>query len=239
MNLQALANNLTSGSAGGLVAFGIAFFGGILAGFGPCVLPMLPAVFGYVTGTAQNGIEGQTISGGLFKKNILLSAIFVLGMSTTFALLGAAAGFVGHALFLGAWATYAVAGICAVIGLQMLGIISIPVDRINTFLPTRRPEKKGFIGAFFFGALFGLVASPCSTPILAAIATIAVTMGSVGKGAALLFVFGLGKGIPLLIIGLASGSLSLMKSFSRYAAMITKFGGVSLIIAAFYLVWIA
>jgi cytochrome c biogenesis protein CcdA len=46
VSVESLATNLTSGSAGGIAAFGVAFLGGLVAGFGPCVLPMLPAVFG-------------------------------------------------------------------------------------------------------------------------------------------------------------------------------------------------
>jgi cytochrome c-type biogenesis protein len=87
--------------------------------------------------------------------------------------------------------------------------------------------------------LFGVVASPCSTPILAAIATIAATTGSAVKGAALLFVYGLGKGVPLLLLGMASGSLTFMRSLSRAASVLTKIGGVGLIGASAYLIWIA
>lgn len=82
-------------------------------------------------------------------------------------------------------------------------------------------------------------ASPCSTPILAAIATIAATTGSIGKGAALLFVYGLGKGVPLLLLGLTSGSLSLMRSMSKATPLLTKVGGIGMIGAGAYLVWIA
>ncbi len=87
-----------------------------------------------------------------------------------------------------------VAAICVVLGLQMLGAINLPFDALNRFLPNTRPERRGFVGAFLFGILFGVVASPCSTPILAAIATIAAARGSVPQGALLLFVYGLGQG---------------------------------------------
>lgn len=121
----------------------------------------------------------------------------------------------------------------------MMGVIQLPFDVLNRFLPNKRPERRGFVGAFLFGILFGVVASPCSTPILAAIATIAATRGSVAQGAVLLFVYGLGKGVPLLLLGLASGSLSLMRSLSRATGVLTKVGGAALIGAAAYLVWLA
>jgi len=237
VNIESFASQLTTGSLGTAAAFGIAFLGGIVAGFGPCVLPMLPAVFGYVTGQVAEtpGISPRTA----WRRGLALSATFVLGMSLLFASIGAAAAMLGRALFVGAWAYYVVAAICVVLGLQMMGVIQLPFDALNRFLPSRRPERRGFVGALLFGILFGVVASPCSTPILAAIATIAATRGSVAQGALLLFVYGLGKGVPLLLLGLASGSLSIMRSLSLATGVLTKVGGAALIGAAAYLVWLA
>jgi len=86
----------------------------------------------------------------------------------------------------GAWAYYVIAAACVVIALQMLEVITLPIDRFNTLLPVKRPERRGILGALVFGVLFGLVVSPCSTPILAAIAAIAATTGSAAKGGALI-----------------------------------------------------
>lgn len=238
MNIDALATQLTSGAAAGAAAFGIALLGGLIAGFGPCVLPMLPAVFGYVTGMVVRD-PAEESSKTLLVRGLGLSAVFVLGMSAVFAAIGALAGLLGRALLLGAWAYYAVAAICVVIALQMLGVINLPVDRFNALLPTRKPERRGWIGALLFGMIFGLIATPCSTPILAAVATIAATTGSAVKGGALLFVYGLGKGVPLLLLGVASGSLGIMRKLSRATPVLTKIGGVGLLAAAAYVVWIA
>ncbi len=237
MSAETFAQQLTAGSLGGLAAVGVAFVGGLVAGFGPCVLPMVPAVFGYVTGRLGDG--GRQPSRNTAGRALLLSAVFVLGMSLVFSAIGAAAGLVGHAILVGSWAYYAVAAVCAVIGLQMLGAIDLRLDRLNRFLPQRRPERGGFIGALLFGMLFGVVATPCSTPILAAIATLAAAGGSAAKGAGLLFVYGLGKGVPLMLLGAASGSLVFVRSLSRYASVLAKLGGVAMLAAAAYLVWLA
>ncbi|MDP2234018.1 MAG: cytochrome c biogenesis CcdA family protein [Actinomycetota bacterium] len=237
MSIESLASQLTGGSLGIVAAFGIAFLGGMVAGFGPCVLPMLPAVFGYVTGQVAEtpGISQRSA----WRKGLALSATFVPGMSLLFAAIGAAAALLGRALLVGAWAYYVVAAICVVLGLQMMGAINLPFDALNRFVPNTRPERRGFLGAFLLGIVFGVVASPCSTPILAAIATIAATRGSVPEGALLLFVYGLGKGVPLILLGLASGSLVVMRSLSRATGVLTKIGGAALIGAAAYLVWLA
>ena len=67
----------------------------------------------------------------------------------------------------------------------------------------------------------------------------AAARGSAVQGAVLLFVYGLGKGVPLMLLGLASGSLVLMRSLSRATGVLTKIGGVALLGAAGYLVWLA
>ena len=238
MNIEFLGERIVSGAASGPAAFGIAFLGGVIAGFGPCILPMIPAVFGYITGSVGRG-ESEGVKTAAPVRGLVLSVVLVLGMSLVFSAIGAAAGLLGHALILGAWAYYAAAAVCVVIALQMLEVIHLPVDRLNALLPVQRPERRGLVGALLFGMLFGLVASPCSTPILAAIATLAAASASAGKGAALLFVFGVGKGVPLLLLGVASGSLGFVRRVSTVVPALTKIGGVGLLIAAAYLVWIA
>ena len=235
--MEAFAERLASGAIVGPAAFGLALLGGLVAGFGPCILPMVPAVFGYITGTVAGADESVPQAAPL--RALSLTAVFVVGMSLVFAVIGALAGFIGRALILGAWANYLAAAICVVIALQLLEVIALPIERLNALLPVRRPERRGFAGAFLFGMLFGLVASPCATPILAAIATLAAASGNAVRGAALLFVYGLGKGVPLLLIGVASGSLAFMRRFSKASVALSKIGGLGLLVAAAYLVWIA
>lgn len=238
MNVGTIASRLAAGDVGGIAAFLAAFAGGLVAGLGPCVLPTLPAVFGYVTGTVSCDPAGEPpkVRLGL---GLGLSAVFVLGMSLVFVAIGALAAVVGHALMFGTWAHYLVAAACVAIAFQMLGIVDLRVDRLNRVLPTHRPPYRGFAGALLFGMLFGLVASPCSTPVLAAIATIAATTGSAVRGGALLFVYGLGKGVPPLALGIASGSFGVMRRMPGATPWLTRLGGAGLLGAAAYLSWTA
>lgn len=237
MSLESLAVDLTGGALSLPAAAAVSFGGGVLAGFGPCVLPMLPAVFGYITGNLGED-DGDSASRSPLR-GLALALAFVLGMSLVFAAIGAAAGLLGRALLIGSWGYYLAAAVCAALGLQMLGVVELPFDALNRWLPLRRPERRGFGGALLFGMLFGLVASPCSTPILAAIATLAAMSGNAAEGGGLLFLYGLGKGVPLLLIGVASGSLAFMRSASRLTPGLNKVGGVVLLAAAAYLVWLA
>ena len=125
------------------------------------------------------------------------------------------------------------------IGLQMLGVINLPFDRLNRCLPIKRPERRGFVGALLFGMLFGLVASPVLDAHPRGHRDDRCHARPVPQGALLLFVYGFGKGVPLMLLGLAAGSLTVMRSLSRATGALTKIGGVALIGAAAYLVWIA
>ncbi|PKQ16998.1 MAG: hypothetical protein CVT67_02310 [Actinobacteria bacterium HGW-Actinobacteria-7] len=235
--IESFAAQLSEGTITGVAAFGVAFAGGLVAGFGPCVLPMLPAIFGYVTGQVA---ETPDLSArAAWGRGLALSATFVLGMSLVFAAIGAVAGALGHALLMTSAGYWVAAAVCTLLGLHLLGVVDLHFDALNRFFPAVRSKRTGFLGALLLGMLFGAVASPCSTPILAAIATIAAMRGSVALGALLLFVYGLGKGVPLMLLGVASGSLVLMRRLSRVTGALTKLGGAGMIVAAAYLIWLA
>ncbi len=217
-------------------SFPLAFLGGVIAGFGPCVLPMIPALFAYLTGHLP---EAETADLQLATARSLgLATLFVLGLATTSAGIGVIAALVGHAVLIGRWAYWIVAGICLLMGLQLLEVISLRIWGLDRWV-THRPRAGGTAGAFLFGLLFGLVATPCATPVLAVIATLAAMSGDVIVGAGLLFVYGIGKGVPLLLVALFSGFVLGMKGFSRVTAWMSRVGGAVLIGLSAYLVWIA
>ncbi len=233
---ETLAQNLAAGGLGPVQLL-VAFAGGLLAGFGPCVLPMMPAVFGYITGTVAGSAETDSRRPG-YLQGLVLAGAFVLGMSAVFTVIGAAAGLLGRAILITGWASYLVAAICVVLGLHLLGAIRLPLDRLNRRAVTQ-PRRSGLLGAATLGVLFGLVASPCSTPVLAVIATLAAAGKDPATGALLLFIYGLGKGVPLMLIGIASGTVPALRSLSRFTPAFTRLGGVGLIVAAGYLTFTA
>lgn len=118
------------------------------------MLAAIPLIIGYVGGYSE----------GNRKKAALFSLVFVLGLSITFTLLGAAASAMGHFLgFMGRWLYIGLAVIAVLMGLQLMGIVSIPLP----FQKTRSVKAKALTGAFLLGLLTGTVSSPCATPILA------------------------------------------------------------------------
>lgn len=207
----------------------LVFAGGVLTSIGPCNMAMIPLIIGYVGGS-------RDLSRG---RSFMLSAAFATGLALTFMLLGVIVSFVGGLVGAGhKWFYYVVAGICILIGLQLLGLIHLPMP---DFLADQRQRMKwrGAPGALALGLVSGLVASQCATPVLAAILTYVMAEGAVAYGALLLFVYALGRGVPIVAAGTFTGALKQLRAFGRWSSALEKVSGVIVIAVGLYLVWLA
>jgi len=175
-----------------LLAFGAVFLAGVLSSASPCVLATIPLVVGFVGG----------YSDGDRWKAFRYSLTFILGLSLTFTAFGAAAGLLGtmFGTLGGPW--YLIAGIIAlVMGGQLMGLYEIR-------LPIRRdfkPKRGGLAGSFLLGLFFGIVSSPCATPVLVVLLTVVATKGQVFYGIALLFCYAIGHCLLMLFAGTFTG----------------------------------
>ena len=175
-----------------LAAFGAVFLAGVISSASPCVLATIPLVVGFVGGYA----DGDRL------KAFRYSLAFVLGLSLTFTAFGAAAGLLGtmFGTLGGPW--YLIAGsIALVMGGQMMGLYEIR-------LPIRRdfkPKQGGIVGSFLLGLFFGVVSSPCATPVLVVLLTLVAGKGQVLYGVALLFCYAIGHCLLMLFAGTFTG----------------------------------
>jgi cytochrome c-type biogenesis protein len=135
--------------------------------------------------------------------------------------------------FIGGWLYIILAVIAVVMGLQLMGVISIPLP----FQKTREVKTKGLIGALLLGLLTGTVSSPCATPVLAVILAYVSTQGDILYGGSLLFVYALGHCALIFVAGLSVeltesvvGSKG-VKNLSLYAK---KLSGALLVIVGVY-----
>jgi cytochrome c-type biogenesis protein len=207
----------------------LVFLGGVLTSIGPCNLATIPLIVGYVGGS-------HDISR---RRAFVLSSAFAVGLAITFMLLGIAAALLGAWLGSGSrWWYYLVAAVCFVIGLNMLGVIPINLPMMFGGL-RERIGLKGVAGALALGLVSGLVASQCATPVLAAILTYVMLKGALIYGATLLFVYALGRGVPVVLAGTFTGALKGMQAMGRYSSLIEKASGVIVIVVGFYFLWIA
>lgn len=107
-----------------------------------------------------------------------------------------------HVGQVGTYWYFVVAVILMVMGLQLSGMINLKLGgNAQRFLP----QRTGLIGAMILGALFGLVLSPCVSPVLAVILTLAAVKGEVAYGSSLLFAYALGQGTLVILAGTFTG----------------------------------
>jgi len=209
-------------STGGLTILILVFLGGIMTSLSPCILSMLPVMLGYI-----GGLEKPTKI-----KGFITSVSFVLGLAVTFAILGIVASLLGKAFGqIGSSWLYIIGLFSIIMGLQLIGVININLPGLKAM-----PEKKGgFLGSFGVGLLFGLVASPCATPVLAVLMTYVAVQGVLWYGALLLFIYGLGHGLPLIIAGTFTAVLKSLPRLKRWSHYITYLSGGLLIMMGLYL----
>lgn len=214
---------------GSLLTYALVFLGGIITSIGPCNLASIPLVMAYVGG-------GSQIQRG---RAFALSLSFAVGLALTFMLLGVVASLLGG--LLGGWRgwSYLLAGVCFLIGLHMLGAFSLPIPAWFSDLPTRI-SLRGLPGALALGLAFGLVASQCATPVLAAIlTTVMAHQDGLAYGALLLFVYALGRGVPVVAAGTFAGALRGLHGLGPWSSRIEQASGVVILGVGLYLLWSA
>ena len=229
--LEHLANSLEQSLATlSPVAVLLAVAGGMLTGFNPCTYPTIPVLIGLL------GADGEPRTRW---RPLALAATFVAGLGLTYALLGAALSTVGRSLGLSqtVW-QYAVATVCLVFGLGWAGVLQL---NFRTIMPAEsyRPKAGSFVGALALGLLFGLVASPCATPILAVILSVSAAQGTPLFGAVLLFAYAVGHGLPLLLIGACAGFATRLHAAGETMERIQRISGWLMVAVAGYLLWTA
>ena len=202
---------------------------GLVSFLSPCVLPLVPPYLSFIAGTAiedfAEGGERQV------KRALPLAALlFVLGFSTVFVLLGATASAFGqivraHIDWLATFAGVAI----IVMGLHFIGIFRIALLFREKRIHVEKPA--GVWGAYVMGLAFAFGWTPCIGPVLAAILAVAGSEDSVGRGAALLFAYSLGLGIPFIAAALAVERFTaFFRRFRRHIGTVEKAMGVMLVL---------
>jgi len=208
----------------------LVFLGGIVTSIGPCNVAMIPLIVGYIGGSHELSR----------KKAFSISLVFALGLALTFVGLGVIASLLGGLIggTTRIW-YYLVAAVCIVIGLQMLEVFHIPTPAWFGRL-REKVKRKGLLGALLLGLISGLVASQCATPVLAAILTYVMAQkASLAYGALLLFIYALGRGVPIVLAGTFAGVLKNLRAAGRWTNYAEKVGGVIIILVGLYFIWIA
>jgi thiol:disulfide interchange protein len=234
LKIKQFASDLFTHTESRSIQFLLAFILGILMSLTPCIYPMIPITVGLLgTGTHNT-----------FARNFALALSYTIGLATTFALIGLLATTFGtQSGQILSNPVFVVILVCilAYLGFSMLGWYEM---RIPRFLQprTQTVQKGSYVSAFLFGMGSGTIASPCMSPglalVLTAVNNIASTLGagiaSSLLGFSLLFVFGLGASLPLLLIGTFSASLHVLPRAGMWMVEIKKIFGFMLLGMCFY-----
>ena len=202
----------------------IAFGAGLLSFLSPCVLPLIPGYISYVSGQPlQEVINSKKI-------NPFPLILFCLGFSTVFIIFGASASLLGQLFLQNSEILRILAGIIIVIfSLQLIGIINVPYLNFEKRFDTR--ESKNIFFPYIIGLAFGFGWTPCIGPILGSILALASIEDTLARAILLLIFYSLGLALPFILSGyLIQRFLLLSKNFKRNMNLISKIGGIILLI---------
>jgi cytochrome c-type biogenesis protein len=242
---------------GGISIF-LAFAAGLLSVASPCVLPLIPAYLGYLTGASLEGsaasgqtMQMQTVAAGAgaggsgvgsvsvpttsevtTPSPFLHSLAFVSGFSLVFIAFGISLGILGFILRDNIDIILKVSGtLLIVMGLHLANVITIPFLEQDRRLDVGAGQKVGYARSFAVGSAFSAGWSPCIGPTLGAILVLAVSSGTVLQAGILLLVYSIGLSIPFLAMGVAYSSVKpIYNRLKRYMGVVNYVSGALLIV---------
>ena len=217
------------------ISYSAALIAGLLSFFSPCILPLIPAYFVFISGFTVDELTG--CENGIRKKVILSTIAYVLGFSSIFILMGASASYVGSFIQIYSTPIRIIGGILIMfLGLHLTGWL-----RFNALEFEKRVhlDKKPihFLGTFIVGMAFGAGWSPCIGPLLGSILILAGSKETISEGIALLSVYSLGLAVPFMVMSVfIDVMLVFLKKATRALKYFNRISGILLILLGLTLV---
>ena len=209
------------------------FIAGLLLALTPCILPMIPILSSIIL--KQAGKEGEVSRSTSF----LISAVYVVSMSASYALIGVIAGLLGFDLqahMNNPWVIIPMSALFIALALSLFGYFELQLPASIQSKLTNASDSakgKGLIGTAIMGALSALVVGTCTAPVISgAIIFISMT-GNALLGGVSLFVMGIGAGMPLLLVGL--GANKLVPKPGGWMSRVSQIFGVAMLMMALYI----
>lgn len=178
----------------------LSFLGlGLLLAFTPCVLPMVPILYGIIMGHRKKNPSTA--------KAFSLSLAYVLGMAITYAIAGMAVALLGNNIQTGLqkpWIITLFSSIFVLMALSLFGLYEFQLpSRWQKKLTQLSNQQKGgtYLGVFLMGSISTLIISPCISPALVGVLAYIAHTGNIWLGSAALLSLGIGMGLPLLVVG--------------------------------------
>ncbi|MEQ8999478.1 MAG: cytochrome c biogenesis CcdA family protein [Coleofasciculus sp. B1-GNL1-01] len=204
-------------TANPLVLLPLAFIGGLLASVSPCILALLPVNLSYIgTLNIKSRWDALTKAG-----------LFVLGAVTILSLFGLVSSFAGTVMVeYRGYINVVVGLIMALMGLWLMGVVTLPLPQMDLNLPQAGP--------YGVGLTFALVSSPCASPVLFAVLAAAAATGSQLLGTLTMVSYALGYTMLIFLASLFTGLAKQSKQLLKHSEAIIHFGSVALILTGTY-----
>ena len=206
------------------ILFGAAFLGGLISSISPCSLSMLPLIIGYIGGYSDEKPL----------KTLLQMIVFVIGSGIVFSIIGAICALTGKMFIGNPYFALIVASIVMIMGLKILGFIEFDLPPIIKEIP-KNEFNNDFLYPLILGAVFALIGTPCSTPILASIMAFASISAKISSAVIMLFLFSIGQGLILILAGFITSKIKTSEKFYQLSEKIMKFSGILLILVSLYI----
>jgi len=208
---------------------GVAFVAGLASFLSPCVLPLVPAYIGYLSGfsVTSKGIETQSRW-----EAFLHGLAFVVGFSSVFVTFGMGAAVLGGFLYSFRTVIAKVGGIIVILfGLHMTGWLHIPFLDYDFRPRSVWRKQRSYLISFIMGIFFSAGWSPCVGPVLGAILMLVLNGGSIEIGIWLLSAYSAGLAIPFLVAALGIGWVAdLLRRYQSVTHTVEVMMGLLLII---------
>ena len=216
------------------ISIGVAFIAGLASFLAPCVLPLVPAYLGYLSGYAVTKSDAPTRSERFVV--VTHAVAFVIGFSLVFILLGTIAGSLGR-LLRGDWFRYLGGLLIIFFGLALMELLHVPFLQNEARLQWRGKREWGFLSSVLIGMVFAAGWTPCVGPALSAILILSADQATVGRGVALLVAYSAGIGLPFILAGFLIDRLgNLLQRVARYLPTIQKIAGALLVLVGIVLI---
>ncbi|MCU0565313.1 MAG: cytochrome c biogenesis protein CcdA [Oculatellaceae cyanobacterium Prado106] len=202
-----------------LVSIGVIFLAGLFTSLTPCMLSMLPITVGYI-----GGYEATTRLQAAAQ-----SAWFSLGLATTLAALGLAVGVAGQVYGqVGTGLPIVVSVVVILMGLNLLEALPLQLPSWGGMDWISKDWPRG-VRSYLIGLTSGVVASPCSTPVLVTLLSWISTTGDPLLGGVLLLAYTAGYVAPLILAGMFTASLKKILELRRWSGWINPVSGALLV----------
>lgn len=231
MDFNGISAQLSSSPA---LAVGLLFIAGVLTSLTPCIYPMIPITAAIVGGQSVGEASAPR------SRTVLLTLAYVVGLAVVYASLGVLAGISGTifgTVSTNPWLYFAMGNLLIVAALSMLDVIPLRLPSSVLAKASSAGTAGRVSGALIMGAVSGLVAAPCSAPVMAAVLTWVTTTKRAGLGFLYLLSFSLGMCALLVAVGLFSGTISRLPRAGPWMVWVKRaFAVIMLGAAEYYLV---